>query len=71
MGEIEKVMTEPGTWFAVAVYQSRTGAYSAAARMRKREWAMPMVFWPVSEDAGSSELFVKAIAVTPGGEDEE
>jgi hypothetical protein len=69
--KIHEAAGQPGKWFSIAVYGSRTGASQAALRIRKRkDWPWPVVPYAVTlrdedERITGSELFVKILDVAP------
>lgn len=68
--KIIEAAADPGQWYSIAEYTSRTGAGQAAKRIRERverkDWPWPVVPYAVTlrddeENIIGSELFVKVL----------
>lgn len=57
----------PGRWFLIAEYGTRTGAYQGKKRVDQRSWPWPVVTYAVPITGGGSELYVKVMEVKKDG----
>lgn len=57
---------EPGVWYLLATYKSRTGAFQAANRLNERDWPWPIAIVGRSHDDRRSGLYVKRLIPKKG-----